>query len=136
MSEIDRRFFLSQGALATIGLWLCGCSADAATAPAAVSGSVRIADHTALATIGGVALVTVDGNRLAIVRTGASSFIALSRICPHQGNIINPSTEGFLCTGHGARFNTTGSWIGGQETSNMRSYTVVYNETAGTLRIG
>lgn len=137
MNDLDRRTFLSQSTLATVGLMLCGCAADSnPTAPATISSAIKVGDHPALANVNGVALVELNGNRMAIVRTGAASFVALSRVCPHEGNQINPSAEGFLCTGHGARFNPTGTWIGGQETSSMRSYATSYDATTDRLTIG
>ena len=137
MSDLDRRTFLSQSTLAAVGVLLCGCAADSnPTAPPTIGSSIKVSDHPALANVDGIALVDLNGNRIAIVRTGAASFVALSRVCPHEGNQINPSTEGFLCTGHGARFNRTGTWIGGQATSSMRSYTTSYNATTDTLTIG
>jgi cytochrome b6-f complex iron-sulfur subunit len=70
------------------------------------------------------------------VRTSASSFAAFSRICPHQGSTINVTSNGFSCPNHGAEFNSSGQWIGGQRTSNLTSYPVAYDSTAGTLTIG
>jgi Rieske Fe-S protein len=137
LEGIDRRAFLTQGMIASAAILLAACGGDGGpTAPASVDGSIHPADFPALATVGGVALVSVSGQSLAIVRTGPSSFAALSRVCPHQGNTINPSGDGFLCTGHGARFSKTGTWVGGQPTSNMRSYSTQYDAATDTLTIG
>jgi Rieske Fe-S protein len=135
---VGRRDFLSQAVLAAASLALaaCGGGGDGPTAPSNVTGTVRVADHAALATVNGIALVTVDGAQLAIVRTGATSFVALSRICPHQGNLINISGNGFLCSGHGAQFTATGTWRGGQQTTNMRSYPTSYDAGTDILTIG
>jgi Rieske Fe-S protein len=70
------------------------------------------------------------------VRTGATSFVALSRVCPHQGATVNTSSGGFTCPRHGARFNLTGTWIGGERTSNMRSYPTTFDAATDTLTIG
>jgi Rieske Fe-S protein len=86
--------------------------------------------------VGGIALATVSGTPLAIVRTGSTTFLALSRICPHQGATVNLSGNGFLCPRHGAEFDASGTWIGGQRTSSMRSYATTYNAATGTLTIG
>ncbi len=80
-------------------------------------------------------MVSVGGVALAIVRTGTSSFVALSRICPHQGGIVQQSGSGFQCPVHGATFSQTGQWIGGQRTSSLHAYTTAYDATAGTLTI-
>ena len=136
---IGRRTFLAQSALLAAGALLAACAAGDATAPGTTISSttdIKISDFPALAAVGGIALVNVSGNPLAIVRTGDASFVTLSRICPHQGSTINPSGSGFLCPGHGARFNSTGQWVGGQSTSNMRSYATSYDAAAGTITIG
>ena len=136
---IGRRTFLAQSALLAAGALLAACAAGDATAPGTTISSttdIKVSDFPALASVGGVALVNVSGNPLAIVRTGDASFVTLSRICPHQGSTINPSGSGFLCPGHGARFNSTGQWVGGQSTSNMRSYATSYDAATGTITIG
>ena len=135
---VGRRAFLSQSALAAAALALAACGGGGdggTTAPTSVSSTLRLSDYPALAITGGMALVTLNGARLAIVRTGASSFVALSLVCPHQGSIIGVSGTGFLCPGHGARFDGTGKWVGGQQTTNMRSYATTFDATAGTIAI-
>ncbi len=133
---MSRRNFLSTTVVAVAVAALAACGGDALTAPASVDGTIRVSDHASLASVNGVALVELSGSPVAIVRTGATTFVALSRICPHQGYFINVNGSEFLCTGHGAQFTNTGTWKGGQPTSNMRSYAVVFNETAGTIKIG
>jgi Rieske Fe-S protein len=134
----SRRTFISQTVLAAAAAALAACAGGGGdvTAPASVGSSIKVADYPALAATGGVALVTVGGARLAIVRTDATSFVALSRVCPHEGGTISPSSTGFLCAQHGAQFNATGTWVGGQRTSSMRSYPAVYDAATGTLAIG
>src|SRR3982750_4787710 len=104
---IGRRTFLAQSALLAAGALLAACAADAVSAPGTTIDStsdIHLSDFPALASVGGIALVTFNGNPLAIVRTGDASFVTLSRVCPHQGNTVNPNGSGFLCPGHGARF--------------------------------
>ena len=135
-SGIDRRQFLSAAALAAIGAMLAACAGADSTAPV-LSGSatVNANDYASLSSVGGVALVTVSGAPLAIVRTGTSSFVALSRRCPHQGTTVNAISSGFLCPNHGAQFDTTGRWVGGERTSNMTSYSTSYNASTGIITI-
>jgi Rieske Fe-S protein len=137
---IGRRTFLAQSALLAASAMLAACGgldAGSATAPTTISSTaIKVSDYPALAAIGGIALVNVSANPFALVRTGTDSFVALSRVCPHQGSIVNVSGSGFLCPNHGARFNATGTWVGGQSTSNMRSYAATYDAAAGTVTIG
>jgi len=136
---IGRRTFLAQSALLAAGALLAACAAGDATDPGTTLSSttdIKVSDFPALASDGGIALVNLSGNPMAIVRTGDASFVTLSRVCPHQGSIINPSCSGFLCPGHGARFSATGQWQGGQRTSDMRSFSTSYDAAAGTITIG
>jgi Rieske Fe-S protein len=135
---IGRRAFVLQGAMLVAATALAACSAAGdATAPSIPStgSTINIADYPSLATAGGVALVTVGNAPLAIVRVDASTFVALSRVCPHQGGIVNRAGTGFQCPIHGAQFTQTGQWAGGQGTSNLHAYTTTYNTTANTLTI-
>ena len=65
----------------------------------------------------------------------ACSFVALSRVCPHQGSIVNVNGSGFLCPGHGATFTATGTWTGGQRTSNLHAYATSYDAASGVVTI-
>ncbi len=139
--EIGRRAFLIQGALAAAAMALAACGNvgglnDGSNSPnLGGSTSIKVSDYPALANVGGVAMVTISNVPMAIVRTGSSSFIALSRICPHQGGTIGEINGGFQCPVHGATFNLNGTWVGGQPTSNMHAYTTSYDSTAGTVTI-
>lgn len=136
-SVIDRRRFLTLSAFAAAAAALAACAvADGTTAPTSLSTTVKVSDYSSLASVGGYAVTNINGSPIAIVRTGASTFITLSRVCPHQGSTINAISNGFRCPNHGATFNTTGTWTGGQRTSNMRSYPTTYDATTGTLTIG
>ena len=72
---------------------------------------------------------------MAIVRTASASFVALSRVCPHQGGIVNPSGSGFQCPIHGAQFSSTGTWTGGQRTSSLHAYNTSYDAVTEVLTI-
>lgn len=136
---IARREFVTGAgaALAAIALAACGSTGDFVTSPGTVaSTTIKVSDFPALANVNGVATTSVGGTPIAIVRTGTSSFAAFSRICPHQGTTINVVSTGFQCPRHGATFNLSGQWTGGQRTSNLVSYPVAYDSTSATLTIG
>ena len=135
--SIDRRDFVMRAAAALAAVALAACSGDSLTSPSSVtSTTINLSDHPELSTVGGVATVSVDGVPLAIVRTSSTTFAAFSRICPHQGATINVTSTGFQCPKHGATFNKSGQNVGGQPTSNLVSYPVSYNPTAGTVTVG
>lgn len=135
---IGRRTFIAQSALlaAAAALAACGSSSDISSPTLASGSSIDVSQFPSLATVNGVALVTVSGAQLAIVRTGSSSFVALSRICPHQGGTVQQSGSGFQCPVHGATFSQTGQWVGGQRTTNLHSYATSYDATTGKLTLG
>ena len=137
---MNRRDFIivscaSAGAIAAGG---CALGPGVSGPPDSVSLTLKVSDYPALANVNGVAFVTENGGTgLAVVRTGSASFLALSRICPHQGGQIDQGGPAkFQCTRHGAEFDVDGNWVGGQPTSNMRSYPTSYDASTDTLVIG
>jgi nitrite reductase/ring-hydroxylating ferredoxin subunit len=135
---IGRREFVTAGvvALATAALAACSTGSDMTSPDALASTTLNLLDFPTLATVGGITTTTIDQVPIAIFHTSNENFVALSRICPHQGSTINVTNSGFLCPNHGATFNTSGTWVGGQRTSNLRSYPVVYDADAGTITVG
>lgn len=134
---VTRRQFMIHGAVATVAIALAGCGlSNGPTAPGSVNLTINIADYPALANVGGVAYVDANGNPLAVIRLDANTFDTLSRICPHQGGTVNSASGGFTCPVHGARFDDTGQWVGGQPTSNLTSYPTAFDSASGTLTIG
>ena len=134
---VTRREFMIRGSLTGIAIILAGCTAgDGPTAPASVNLTINVSDYPALANAGGVAYVDASGNSLAVVRLDANSFDALSRVCPHQGGTVSSNGNGFTCPVHGARFSETGTWVGGQSTSNLTSYQTQFDSSTGVLTIG
>ncbi len=137
---IDRRAFFAQSGMTALAAALAACGlSNSPTAPGSLSQSVTVtlSEHPSLANVDGVAFVSdSDGNPLAVVRTGTSTFVALSRICPHAGSTVNTASFGFLCPGHGAEFDFSGHWMGGQRTNSLTSYPTQYDAAAGTVIIG
>ncbi|MDB4877955.1 MAG: Rieske [2Fe-2S] iron-sulfur protein [Gemmatimonadetes bacterium] len=138
LTGVARRTFIVQSALlaAAAALAACGVTADA-TAPALPSSgnTINVSSYPSLSAVGGVAMLSIGNAPLAIVRTGSSSFVALSRVCPHQGGIVDQSGSGFQCPVHGARFSQTGQWTGGQGTSNLHAYATSYDAATGVLTV-
>jgi nitrite reductase/ring-hydroxylating ferredoxin subunit len=141
-SDVDvdpgRREFLKQSAAALALLALAACGLSEATAPSSLAATtIDLSTTPALTPIGGVAVMTISGSPVAVVHESASTFSAFSLICPHAGNTVQSvGAQGFYCPGHGARFDLAGDWIGGQRTSNLRSYPTQYDAAAGTVTVG
>lgn len=138
---VGRREFLGAAALSALTLLqsACGDGEIGGTGPAQTSGGplvVTLSQFAALASVGGVARVDGgSGTPVALVRTGAASFAALSLVCPHQGTTVGIGATGFLCPNHGARFSSVGVWQGGQVTTNLRSLPASHDAVAGTVSI-
>lgn len=97
---------------------------------------VKLSSYPALANTGGIARVDGgSGAPVALVRTGATTFLAFSLHCPHQGYTVTVQNGAFYCPAHGARFSSAGKWTGGQRTSNLTSLGVTYDSVAGTVSI-
>lgn len=135
--NIGRRAFVMYGAAALASMALMACGDTFTTSPASVSSTtLQLANFPALSSVGGVATTSIDGTPIAIVRESTTSFSAFSRICPHQGGIIDPSGNGFRCPNHGALFDLNGNNVGGQRTSNLHAYPVTYDANAATITVG
>jgi Rieske Fe-S protein len=99
---------------------------------------VVVANQPRLATLGGIAIFGLgNGYPAAVVRTGESSYLALSPICPHQAYYVDPdaSAGGFRCPGHGATFTELGVWTGGQQTTSLHELTSSFDTMTGTLTV-
>lgn len=134
---IGRRTFLAQsGILAAIAMLnACGGGGDATAPSVPANSQINIGSYPALANVGGVALVSIGNAPVAIVRTSSTAFIALSRVCTHEGGIVNESGNRFVCPIHGATFDLNGTWVGGQRTSNLHQYTTSYDSASNTLSV-
>ena len=139
-SGTSRRDFLTtsvSSAVAAVLLAACGGSPSDATGvnTGPVSLSVQISGYPALANVGGIARVDSGGIPVAAVRTGADTFAAFSLICPHFGCTVGINGSSFLCPCHGARFTSSGTWSGGQRTTNLTALTTNYDPVTGVLTI-
>jgi len=134
----SRREFLKKSAAAAALLALAACGTSDSTAPSSLaSTTIDLSTTPALTPVGGVAVMSISGSPVAVVHETATTFAAFSLICPHAGNTVQSvGAQGFYCPGHGARFDLAGDWIGGQRTSNLRSYPTQYDAAAGTVTVG
>ena len=142
-SALPRRAFLQRGALGAVGALVvaaCGDGDIGGTYPTdpfpTTPLTIRIADFPALAAVGGSARVDGDTSKpVAVVRTGASTYTALSLVCPHQGATVELVDGAFRCPSHLAQFAVDGTWIGGKQTGDLTILGITHDVTAGTLTI-
>jgi cytochrome b6-f complex iron-sulfur subunit len=121
---INRRDFLTKSALAAAALVVlegCGDGQIGPTIPHLSSGgdpfvpvspavTVKLSEKPGLATVGTVVDI---GNQRALVRTGATTFLGLSRICTHQGCDTEVQNNQLACPCHGSLFSASGSVLRG-----------------------
>lgn len=146
MSELSRRELLGLAA-ALLPVVACGDVTSAAVPPVlpgdipadavvitadAVDVSVnRIAALSAVQ--GAVALLTA---RVIVVRTGASTYQALSADCPHSGcgvSIVNAPR--LICPCHGSEFDFSGNRLAGPAPRGLTVLPSEFDATRGLLRV-
>lgn len=121
--EINRRALLS-GACALLALGGLGTFPASASAEIRKLGngriSVKLKSIPELSTVGGsVGIGNVKGKPVAITRTGASSYIAFSLSCPHQGVKVSWEENGWVCDAHGSEFEADGDLVLGPATTRL-----------------
>lgn len=75
--------------------------------------AISLSTFSALAAVGGSVSVDLDGHRLAVAQPAEGCFVAVSRICTHQGCETAYDAGRFVCPCHGAVFDLDGSVLGG-----------------------
>jgi len=149
---INRRDFLAKSALAAAALAVvegCGDGQIGPPGPRTNTGggdpnipvggpvTVKISDFAGLATVGTVVDI---GHERAVIRTGASTFRALSRICTHEQCDVDVRNNRFECPCHGSTYAADGSVIRGPNVSSapitaLRNLAVTVDQAAGTLTV-
>ncbi len=135
---LNRREFFARSAVAAAALAAiegCGDGQIGPSAPGAngnVAVQIRLSDYPGLATVG--TLVRVQGQSIGIVRTGASTFVASSTICTHEGCDTSVRNNQFACPCHDSLFSATGDLLRGPATRGLDRLFVV-NANADTLEI-
>lgn len=86
-------------------------------------------EFAALKTVGGYAYT---GN-IIVIKSGESQYIALSKLCTHEGCTVNYSGTQVVCPCHNSKFDTSGSVLQGPATAALKKYTVVVE--GNTLKI-
>lgn len=79
-------------------------------------------DYSDLGTVGGFAY---SGN-IIIIRSGANSYLAFSKVCTHQGCTVtfNASENELPCPCHGSVFSTSGAVLEGPASTSLKQYSV------------
>ena len=145
---LSRRAFLTKSTLAVAGVAAlsAGCGDGqiggvGATGPLPTGLTLKVSTVPALATVGVLTFHPTD-LRVAVKRTGAASFLALSTTCTHEGtriDIVN-SALSFECPNHGSRFDSDGNVTRGPNASGtvtrLPILATTYNAATDILTIG
>ena len=79
-------------------------------------------------------LGTVKGVPTAVVRTGASTYVAFDVRCTHQGVTVQSSSGAWACPAHGSRYAANGAVTGGPAARNLNSVKSAFKK--GVLLVG
>jgi Rieske Fe-S protein len=125
---------------ATLATFFAGCGGSSPTSPSApvstlatlsgrFSGStvqVSVAG-SALADVGGAALVESVAGVFLVSRTGANAFTAIDGICSHESCTVT-GTDGtdYVCPCHGSRYSRSGRVLAGPATASLRQFTATF----------
>lgn len=148
---LNRRDFLTRSALAAAALVAAEACGDGQIGPPIVHVSgggdpniplggpvvVELAQKPALANVGTVVDI---GHQRALVRTSATTFLGLSRICTHQQCDTEVHNNRFECPCHGSVFAADGSVISGPNiaappNTPLRQLAVTVDLQAGTVTV-
>ncbi len=138
--DCSRRDFLERSTVAALSAILAACGGRIefgnVSGPSGTGAmTIQLADYPALDTIGGVVVISGATTPMAAVRLDASTYAVFSLICPHAGTTVGRNGAGFRCPNHGATWNASGVWTGGQRTSGLTRLTATVDQTVGTLTV-
>jgi Rieske Fe-S protein len=80
--------------------------------------------------------VQPDGTPILIIRQSATTFVALSMRCTHEGQMVNrPSNGSIYCSAHGSRFDLNGNVTAGPANTPLTKYATSYDANTNQLTI-
>jgi Rieske Fe-S protein len=148
---INRRGFLAKSAVAAAALVVLEGCGDGQIGPPSRTVSnggdpnipiggpvtVKLSDFPGLATVGTVVDI---GHERAVVRTSATTFRGLSRICTHEQCDTDVRNNRFECPCHGSTYAADGSVIRGPSVASppitpLRTLNVTVDAAAGTITV-
>ena len=141
---LSRRDFLVRAAQTAIGITVIGSvvplisSCSNSVGPSVSHGTATI--NVASLTADGTALkdnsTNPEGTPLVVVRKSATTYLAMSSYCAHQGCAVNLPVGGVMhCPCHSSIFDLSGKLISGPSPRGLSTYTTVYNATAHTVTV-
>jgi cytochrome b6-f complex iron-sulfur subunit len=134
-----RQFFYLAGLGATTvftGSMLTSCSKDDDDedgTPAARELTIDLTSpaYTNLAAEGSA----IIKDNLLIIHAGLDNYVALSKICTHEGCVVGYIGTEVVCPCHGSRFSISGSVLAGPATSPLKKYTTTLSGNILTIAL-
>lgn len=80
---------------------------------------------------------SIIAGEVLVAKTTAGSYVALSRICTHEGNPVayRTTSNDIFCQSHGSTFTTAGAVTNGPATAALKTYTVTVSSDGNTLTV-
>ncbi len=144
-TPVSRRDFMKKAIMTFAGITVVGSvvplmsSCSNSVSPTVSHGTATIS-VSMLTTDGQAVKSTVaqpEGTSLLIVRKSATTYLAMSTYCAHQGCEVNTPVNGVIhCPCHSSVFDPkTGALLSGPASRGLSTYTTVYNATANTVTV-
>lgn len=123
-----RRRVVGAAGIASVGaLTVSACGGpekDDSGSPGAPTTPVDVA-ATSEIPVGGAITVDKDGVQAVVGQPERGTFTAFSPVCPHQGCMVNPARDRYVCPCHNSVFDmATGDVQGGPATTGLTRYPV------------
>jgi Rieske Fe-S protein len=101
--------------------------------------TIKVSTVPALATVGQLVKVQLPNAFIAVKRTGASTFTAISTVCTHEGTVVDIVSNAFRCSNHGAEYDNDGRVTKQPSAAgsavNLPKYTASYDAGTDVLTI-
>ena len=90
-------------------------------------------NNTQLKTNGG----SIIAGSVLVARTTAGNYVALSKICTHEGNEVRyrSTSNDIFCQTHGSTFSIAGAVTNGPAATPLKTYTVTVSSDGNTLTV-
>ena len=102
-----------------------------------VGSGVQVAiASSALADVGGAALVESTAGVFLLARTGASGFSAVDAICSHEScTITGADGAAYVCPCHGSRYSRSGQVLAGPAKASLRQFATTFTDGVVTIAL-
>jgi len=134
---------------ATVATLFSACGGASPTSPSGMASmlgvlSGRFAGSTvqvnvagsALAAVGGAALVQSIAGVFLLSRTSTSGFTAIDAVCTHEGcTITGADGTTYVCPCHGSRYNRNGQVLAGPAKASLRQFATTFTDDVVTIAL-